>query len=159
MRKLVVKDVRQIAKYLAKTGLKKTLLDIMFPKNEDNNLPKTWVDLRKHLQETYAMSDHEFFEYREACQGSLETATAKYRSDFPAFTFDLGNKVIEVVMEILEDDMKYEETVILLANLFEVERSVFEDMSIAELIETVQGLFKDTDFLASAQSLTPQTEA
>lgn len=158
LRALVVKDVRKITQYLSKTGLKKTLLDIVFPKNEDNNLPKTWIELRKHLQETYAMTDKEFFAFREECEGNLEAGTAKYRSDFPAYTFDIGTKVVEIVMDIFEDDVKYEETMKLLAYLFEVDQAELENLTFGELVTVVRALTGDSGFLTSLQSSIPQTE-
>lgn len=152
-----VKDGRKVAKFLVKTGLKATLFDIMFPK-DNSSAPKNWIELRKHLQENYDMSDEDFRNFQKECNGNLQVAVARYLGDFPVVESDMGERIIDVIIEIFADDIKYDETVLLLAYLFNEDKDYIESLSIQDVIKLVQGIMKSGGFLDSLQPSTPQTE-
>lgn len=151
-----VKDGRVIAKFLIKSGLKQTLFDIMFPK-DNPNLPKNWVELRKHLQSVHQMSDTEFKEFQNQFGGNFQAALAQYVGDFPAAENDLGKAIVDIIIEIFAEDIKYEATVEFLAHVFQVKSEEIEALSMQELIELVRKLMSDSGFLALLQPSTQPT--
>jgi len=160
MKKLEVKDGRLIAKFLVKTGLKKTLFEIMFP--QDNpNLPKNWVELRKHLQEKHGMSDEAFREYQKKMEGDFAKALQEYSSDFPSAQSAIGEKIVEVVLDLFAEDDKYKALVDFAATMFEVTADEIENLPFPELIALVRQMLSESGFLALLQPsepVTPSTE-
>lgn len=156
LKEFEVKDARVIAKFLVKTGLKQTLFAIMFPQ-ANPHLPKNWIELRAHLQEVHGMTDAEFKEMQSVIGGNLNVALARYAGDFPQDENDMGKKIVEVVIEIFADDMKYEETVSLFAHLYSVDKAIIEAMQVPEVVALVKDLMADSGFFESQQPSTPQT--
>lgn len=157
LKELEVKDGRVIARFLVKTGLKATLFDIMFPQSNPN-LPKNWIEMRAHLQTVHSMSDAEFKALQKEVDMNLQVAMARYASDFPSAEMDMGKKIVDVVIEIFADDMKYDETLALLAHLYQVDRALIEALSIPELTSVVTELMTSAGFFASSQPSTPVTQ-
>lgn len=151
-----VKDGRKIAKFLVKTGLKKTLFEIMFP--QDNpNLPKNWIELRAHLQSNKGMSDADFKALQEEVGMDFNAGLKRYVADFPSASKEMGSTIVDLIIEIFADDIKYEETVELLSYLFVTEKDEIESLSINEVVELVKALMKNTGFFESSQPSTPVT--
>lgn len=157
LKKITVKDVRIITKFLLKVGLKDEVLEMFFPK-ENEFIPKTWIEMRKHLQETYKMSDEEFHTYRKATGQDLRVAVEQYRHDFPQKSDDISPKLTSLVMDLLADDVKYEETIKVLAHLFQTTEEELEELTIKEVVQLVVGMTKSPDFLEQLQSSNPQKE-
>ena len=157
LKKFEVKDGRYVAKFLIKTDLKKTLFDLMFP--QDNpNLPKNWVELRKHLQSVHEMSDAEFKELQKTTGGNFQVALTKYAADFPAAQNDFGKALIDIVIEIFAEDSRYEALVDFLAHMFQVEKEEIENLSMQEAIDLIRKLMSDSGFLALLQPSTPESK-
>lgn len=154
MREFKVKDLREVANFLNKTGLKKPLFDILFPK-DNPNLPKNWLDMRQHLQSVHEMSDEEFKEYKANCKDNLQVAINRYAGDFPDNRNGIGESIIEIVIDLLSDDRKYDATIDFIAYLYEEDREVFEAMSIKEIIAVVMSTYGDSSFLELLQPSTP----
>lgn len=152
-----VQDGRRLAKFLAKTGLKKTLFDVLFPQDNPNT-PKNWAELRKHLQEVYGWSDAEFFAFQKLNSGNLSVALQAYLGDFPDTSSDMGEVIISSLIDIFAEDVKYEAFVELLAYMFSVEDEVISKLKIAEAFVVVKSLLKDSGFLELWPQSTPQTE-
>lgn len=152
-----VKDARIVAKFLVKTGLKETLYSVMFPK-DNANLPKNWIELRAHLQNNYNMSDEEFKEFRVKHEGKLDTALAAYAGDFPAAQTEIGSTVVDVLVEVFADDVKYEATTELFAHLFSTSKEVIEALKFNEVVELVSELMTSSGFFDLPQPSTPQTQ-
>ena len=89
---------------------------------------------------------------------NLQVAMARYASDFPSAEMDMGKKIVDVVIEIFADDMKYDETLALLAHLYQVDRALIEALSIPELTSVVTELMTSAGFFASSQPSTPVTQ-
>lgn len=156
LKQFEVKDGRVIAKFLKTTNLKATLFSVMFPK-DNPNLPKNWLDMRKHLQEVYGMSDQDFKALQKQYEGNFQAIVNRYAADFADNGAAIGETLIEVLIDLLADDDKYDETVKFLAYVFETDRIIIEAMRIQEIIELVGKLFKDSGFLALWQPSTPLT--
>lgn len=154
MREFKVKDLRIVANFLAKTGLKKPLFDIIFPK-DNPNLPKNWLDMRQHLQSVHEMSDDEFKAYKESCKDNLQLAIARYAGDFPDNRGSIGESIVEIVLDLLGDDKKYDATLEFIAYLYDEEREVFESMSIKEILAVIMSAYGDSSFLELLQPSTP----
>jgi hypothetical protein len=157
LKEFELKDGRHIAKFLIKTGLKNTLFAFMFPK-ENENLPKNWLEMRKHLQDNYGMTDLEFKDFKVVCEDDLNIAINKYRQDFPSPVVDIGSMLIDTVIEVFADDVKYDALVALVMHLYNEPKEVVEALSLPEVIALVQGLMKDSGFLGLWQPSTPPTE-
>lgn len=154
-----VKDGRVIAKFLVKTGLKKTLFDIMFPK-ANPNLPKNWMELRTHLQTEHKMSDEDFKAFQKS-EPVFEKALSKYATDFPSSGLEMGATIVDTVIELFADDAKYEALVELAAHMFQVDKAIIEALSIEEVIDAITKLLRDSGFLALLQpstTVTPNTD-
>ena len=151
-----VKDVRVLAKFLVKTGLKQELYEILFPK-ANPNLPKNWIEMRAHVQTNYEMSDAAFKELQLSVEGDLATAIARYAGDFPNSSAEMGQKVVDLVLQIFADDMKYEETINLFAHLYTVDKALIEALTVQELVALVVEMVGNLDFFGSSQPSTPAT--
>ena len=156
LKELEVRDGRVVAKFLVKTGLKKTLFTILFPK-DNPNLPKNWMDLRKHLQTNYGFSDKDFKDFKAECNDNLYVGLNKYVQDFPSDMPDNGELIIDLIVELFADDKQYDALMELFAYLFQVEAEVIQSLTIAEVITLVKSLLKDSGFLALWQPSTPLT--
>lgn len=158
-KKFEVKDGRIIAKFLIKTGLKEALFDMMFPK-DNPNLPKNWIEFRKHLQANHEMSDADFKEFQIKYNGNFQAALSQYIGDFPTAENDLGKTLIDILFVIFADDDKYQAMVEFLASMFQVEISEIEELSMQEAVELIKKLLSDSGFLALLQPSTqPTTQA
>lgn len=150
-----VRDGRVIAKFLIATGLKETLFNLLFPKNNSGQ-PDNWVDLRKYVQAAYSLTDAEFREFQQIYKGRLPSAIAEYQNDFPETNADFGKILVEKLLDIFADDGAYDATMNMLAYLCDTEKQVFEGMSFTELYEAVSDIMANSGFLALLQPSTPQ---
>lgn len=150
-----VKDGRVIAKFLVKTGLKKTIFDIMFPK-ANPNLPKNWMELRTHLQTAHKMSDEDFKAFQKS-EPVFEKALSKYASDFPSAGLEMGATLIDTVIELFADDTKYEALIELASHMFQVDRAIIEALGPMEVVDAITKLLRDSGFLAYLQPSTTAT--
>jgi hypothetical protein len=157
LKELEVKDGRVIARFLVKTGLKATLFDIMFPQ-ANPNLPQNWIEMRSHLQTVHSMTDVEFKALQKEVDMNLQIAIARYATDFPSADIDMGKKIVDVVIEIFADDVKYEETLSLLAHLYQIDRALIEALSIPEVTAIVTDLMRSSGFFEPSQPSTPVTQ-
>lgn len=156
VKQLVVKDARKLAKFLVKTELKSTIFEALFPK-ENPNKPKNWIELRQHLQTKYNMSDAQYKEFNASVDQDFDRGLAQYATDFPIEQVNMGEKLVEVLIDLFADDNKYEALVEFVAYLFEQEKTVIEELSLNEVIELITKMLKDSDFLASLQPSIPMT--
>ena len=156
MKKLEVRDGRAIAKFLVKTELKKPLFDLMFPQ-DNSNLPKNWLEMREHLQKNHKMKDAEFLAYKESVKGDLEVARSQYASDFPNKSLDLGQTLVDVVLDIFAEDKRYEALIDFASYMFEEEKEKIESLSFGELIDLIKQLMKESGFLELLQPSEPVT--
>lgn len=156
LKQLVVKDARKLAKFLVKTELKSTIFETLFPK-ENPNKPKNWIELRQHLQSVHNMTDEQFRDFNASVGGDLEKGITQYATDFPVVQVNMGEKMIEVLIDLFADDVKYDALVEFVAYLFEQEKAVIEDLSINEVVELITKMLKDSDFLAFLQPSIPTT--
>ena len=156
LKEFEVKDGRVIAKFLKTTGLKKTLFDVMFPK-DNPNMPKNWLEMRKHLQDVYEMSDKDFMALKKEYEGNFNAVLAKYASDFPDNGSAIGEILIETIIDLFAEDENYDATIALLAHLYVVDKAIIEAMSFQEIVELVKKVFKDSGFLELWLPSTPLT--
>lgn len=156
MKKLEVRDGRAIAKFLVKTELKKPLFEMLFP--QDNpNLPKNWLEMREHLQNNHKMKDADFLAYKESVKGDLEVARSQYASDFPNKSVDLGQTLVDVVLDIFAEDKRYDALIDFASYMFEEEKEKIESLSFNELIGLIKQLMKESGFLELLQPSEPVT--
>lgn len=156
MKKLEVRDGRAIAKFLVKTELKKPLFDLMFPQ-DNSNLPKNWLEMREHLQKNHKMKDADFLAYKESVKGDLEVARSQYASDFPNKSIDLGQTLVDVVLDIFAEDKRYDALIDFASYMFEEEKEQIESLSFNELIGLIKQLMKESGFLELLQPSEPVT--
>lgn len=156
MKKLEVRDGRAIAKFLVKTELKKPLFDLMFPQ-DNSNLPKNWLEMREHLQNNHKMKDADFLAYKESVKGDLEVARSQYASDFPNKSVDLGQTLVDVVLDIFAEDKRYDALIDFASYMFEEEKEKIESLSFNELIGLIKQLMKESGFLELLQPSEPVT--
>lgn len=156
MKKLEVRDGRAIAKFLVKTELKKPLFDLMFPQ-DNSNLPKNWLEMREHLQKNHKMKDADFLAYKESVKGDLDVARSQYASDFPSKENDLGQTLVDVVLDIFAEDKRYEALIDFASYMFEEEKEKIESLSFNELINLIKQLMQESGFLELLQPSEPVT--
>lgn len=156
MKKLEVRDGRAIAKFLVKTELKKPLFDLMFPQ-DNSNLPKNWLEMREHLQKNHKMKDADFLAYKESVNGDLNVARSQYASDFPSKENDLGQTLVDVVLDIFAEDKRYEALIDFASYMFEEEKEKIESLSFNELINLIKQLMQESGFLELLQPSEPVT--
>lgn len=150
VKQLVVRDGRAIAKFLIKTGLKATLFEMMFPK-DNQKTPKDWMQMREHLQKVHGMSDQDYRSYKESINSDLEKAVSQYASDFVIEQADLGEKLVDIILDVFAEDDKFDATIDFLAYMFEIKAEEVENMSVPELISLIRSLLSDSGFLALLQ--------
>lgn len=156
MKKLEVRDGRAIAKFLVKTELKKPLFDMLFP--QDNpNMPKTWLEMREHLQNKHKMKDADFLAYKESVKGNLDLAKEQYASDFPNPKNDLGQTLVDVVLDVFAEDKRYDALIDFASYMFEEQKETIESMSFNELVDLIKQLMKESGFLELLQPSEPVT--
>lgn len=156
MKKLEVRDGRAIAKFLVKTELKRPLFDLMFPQ-DNSNLPKNWLEMREHLQNNHKMKDADFLAYKESVKGDLEVARSQYASDFPNKSVDLGQTLVDVVLDIFAEDKRYDALIDFASYMFEEQKETIESMSFNELVDLIKQLMKESGFLELLQPSEPVT--
>lgn len=142
IRKIKVKDILVITKYLKEVKLTEAIVDFM--RGKDKAPEVTWADVRREKNMTAA----ELSEAKDIYGNDITKAMLDFGIETPSVDDDMAIELIEKVIEIISDDESFDKTVKFLAFLYEIEEDVILDMEIMELQQLVAGVMANKAFLA-----------
>lgn len=144
-RDLSVRDIPKITRYLNNTGLKKRIYTIFFDKPK----PKvaTWGELRQELE----LSKEEIDEIRKNSGGDFVLALkmtegAEHLVPEEIEYTDIVKEVVDIIFDLFDEDEVYNETVELVASIYQVETEEIESLSFADFTELVKGIMASSNF-------------
>lgn len=147
IREIVMRDLRLFTKYLTSTGLKDQLIDTFFSDQSSNIGVDSWADLREKL----GLSAEELDQLKTRSNNDLVLAVNIHPGAVPyrakeRTVAELYVDIIEIVYDLIDDDNKYELTVDLIANLYQLEKEEVETVSIETFVFMVMGIIKNENF-------------
>lgn len=147
IRDIVMRDLRLFTKYLTGTGLKDQLMETFFSDQSGKIGVESWADLREKL----GLSADELDQLKVRANNDLVLAVnmhpgaAPYRAKERTVA-ELYVEIIEIVYDLIDDDKKYEMTVELISDLYQLDVEKVETVSIETFVFMVMGIIKNENF-------------
>lgn len=142
IRKIKARDTLKITKYLKEVDLLSIIIRYMGG-GKQNEITTTWVDIRQEK----GMSVLELNELKEEFGDDIESAAksvgieVKKEDELPVL-------LLNRLADILTDDKMFDETMNMLAFMFDVDVSVIEELEISEIVKHSSALMSSASFLA-----------
>lgn len=151
MRKLTAMDTRKIIKFLAKTKIKDELFDLFRPQDLSPVYTmdvENWAEYRSSLDlDIKELRDHQssYKTLEEACYyNGLGTKVVPK----PRTREDSNFAMVSLVYSLIEDDERFDLTLDLLADLYNLSREEIESVPLEELVLMVTGVANNSNFFS-----------
>lgn len=142
IRRIKARDTLKITKYLKEVDLLSIIIRYMSG-DKSSAITTTWVDIRQEKGMSVAELNELKKEFGEDIEGAAKSVGIVIKKED-----ELPTLLLNRLADILTDDKMFDDTMEMLAFMFDEDVAVIEDLEIAEIIKYSSALMSSASFLA-----------